>query len=64
MPQAEKDLKTDRGFDCPYCGMAVKSGDRHAIRIDKRNLKGAPTITVTCEIVRTYAVSLSEPVEG
>ena len=49
-------------FPCPYCGVTTQDGDRHAMTIEKRTLKGVPTITVVCQLVRAFAVQL-EPVK-
>lgn len=47
-------------FPCPYCGVEVRSGDKHAQIIEKKNLKDTPTIIVTCMLVRIFAVTCKE----
>lgn len=55
--------ETEAVFDCPYCKTAVRSGDRHAATIEKKNIKDRATITVKCELVRTFEIEPKE-VEG
>jgi len=67
MSQEEPKEKLFVPFNCPYCLVDVQMGDRHAYAIEKRALRGKPTITVKCDLVRTFAVALEpvdKPVEG
>jgi hypothetical protein len=46
-------------WNCPYCGVEVQQGDSHAQKVERRSLRGVPTIEVTCVLTRTFEVALT-----
>ena len=54
------EVVVDRPFDCPYCGVTVRSGDFHAKTIEKKGIKDGATIIVTCILRRTFLAKLDE----
>jgi hypothetical protein len=44
-------------FNCPYCGVEVRMGDKHATLIEKKNIRDTPTIMVRCELNRTFEIT-------
>jgi len=54
MPKAQEFIP----FPCPYCGVTVEAGDKHAEVITRKNLRGMPTVIVTCILTRTFGLQL------